>query len=289
MKVLVLGAAGLLGHTIFAVLSETPGWRVSGTVRDDASRRRLPTVLADRAIVAGDLSAPVTLRRTIEDARPDAVVNCLSVSRSALREDNFAGVVAALSVLPQRIALECRRVGARMVHFSSDGVFSGTRGNYAEDDVPDAADVYGVAKFLGEVRDPHTFTIRTSMIGHELGRSTGLLEWFLAQQERATCFRRAIFSGLPTPELGAIVRGVLLSRVDLSGVYHVAAAPISKYDLLRLVADIYGKRIEIVPDDRVVIDRSLNAERFAAATGYRAPAWPALVQSMHAHHLRASA
>ena len=368
MRVLVLGASGLLGHTIFRVLTETTQWSVSGAVRNPKTRELFPGPLAKRIVVGGDLEDPGQLSKTFYGAAPDIVVNCLSVAKGELREDNLRKVVSNLSVLPQRISHACAGSGARLIHFSSDGVFSGTKGGYSEDDPPDATDVYGMAKFLGEVRDPHAISIRTSMIGHELQAANGLLEWFLSQEGKCTCFRRAIFSGLPTVELARILRDFVITRPDLSGSitwpsmafperravseddspmpdvrmgnssgggprdsidyggqscgrqrllewfaqerdalltgifpgrgtrlawpagarHHVAAHAISKFDLLRLVAEVYGKTIELVPDDRVVIDRSLNADRFRIATGYEAPDWPELIKTMHADHLRHS-
>jgi dTDP-4-dehydrorhamnose reductase len=129
---------------------------------------------------------------------------------------------------------------------------------------------------------PNAITLRTSIIGHELGSAHSLIGWFLAQSGSVKGYSRAIFSGLPTVEIANLVRDVILPRRDLSGLYHVAAAPISKLDLLRLVADTYGKTIEIAPDEGLVIDRSLNADRFREATGYAAPSWPDLISLMHA-------
>lgn len=288
MKVLVLGASGLLGHTILRVFSETTDWEVTGAVRNPKTRELFSSAIAERTVVCGDLEDQEKLAKTIGDVGPDVVIDCLSVPKGELREDNLRRVVSNLSVLPQRIAHFCALSGARLIHFSSDGVFSGTRGGYSEDDSPDATDVYGMAKFLGEVRAPHAISIRTSMIGHELQAANGLLEWFLAQETRCTCFSRAIFSGLPTVELARILREFVIPGPSLAGVYHVAADPISKFELLRLVAEVYGRRVELVPDDRVVIDRSLNADRFRAATGYEPPAWPELIKAMHADHLRQS-
>ena len=281
MKVLVLGASGLLGNTMLRILGATPGWSVRGAMRGVAARGALAPADAKQIIMCGDLEESVPLKQLFGVAKPDVVVNCLSIAKKHLRDEEFRTVISRLAVLPQRIAHECRIAGARLIHFSSDGVFSGSRGNYSEDDTPDASDVYGVAKLLGEVRDAGAISIRTSMIGHELGTTNGLLEWFLAQQNTATCFRRAIFSGLPSTELAKIVRDVVIPMESLRGVYHVAAEPISKYDLLCLVAKVYGKSIAIEPDDRVAIDRSLDAGRFARDTGYRPPSWPELVTAMH--------
>lgn len=286
MNILVLGASGLLGNAMFRVLSAKTEWRVTGAVRNPKTRELFPHALADRILVCGDLEQRDELLTIFEGVAPDIVVNCLSVAKGELREDNLRRVVSNLAVLPQRISHACALAGARLIHFSSDGVFSGNKGQYSEDDWPDATHVYGMAKLLGEVRGPHAISIRTSMIGHELRSANGLLEWFLSQEKECICYTRAVFSGLPTVELARIIRDIVIDRPDLSGVYHVAGRAISKFDLLRLVADIYGKTIQLVPDDRVVIDRSLNADRFRAATGYMAPDWPDLVRTMRADRLQ---
>jgi len=172
-----------------------------------------------------------------------------------------------------------------MIQISSDGVFSGSRGLYSEDDSPDASDLYGISKILGEIREPHAITLRTSIIGHELQTKTGLLEWFLSQQRTCKCFNRSIFSGLPTVALAKIIRDFVIPKPELFGVYHVAAQAISKFDLLKLVAEIYGKTIELIPVDQPVCDRSLNPARFRAATGYVAPEWTELIRIMHAYKI----
>ena len=128
---------------------------------------------------------------------------------------------------------------------------------------------------------PHAVTLRTSIIGHELGSAHGLVGWFLSQSGPVRGYTKAIFSGLPTVELAAVIRDRILAAPSLRGLYHVAGAPIAKYELLRLVASAYGKSTEIVPDDRVAIDRSLDGSRFSEATGYTAPPWPELVRRMH--------
>lgn len=280
MKVVVLGATGMLGSAVLGVLDHG-GLEVSGAVRNAAAEQLFPSRLAKRLVPCGDLEQDDALEQLLEQTRPDWVINCTSVARSLHRDlDRMLGVYA---LLPQRLSLACRLAGARLLQVSSDGVFSGARGGYREDDQPDATDLYGRAKRLGEVREPHAVTIRTSMLGHELASRSGLLEWFLSQEERCRCYTRAIFCGLPTFVLAAVMRDYILPRADLSGVYHVGAPPISKFDLLTLVATQYGKQIAIEPDESVALDRSLIVERFFDATGFRSPGWPELVRVMHSH------
>lgn len=281
MNVLVLGATGMLGNAVFRVLSETMGGRVFGTVRHLEARHFFVKELAPQLVAAENLEEHDQLERLFDTVQPQVIINCTSLGKS-LPQDMMK-FISIFSLLPQRLERLCRLRRARLIQISSDGVFSGSRGNYTEDDYPDASDIYGIAKLLGEVKEPHTITLRTSIIGHELQTKTGLLEWFLAQNDQCRCYTRAIFSGFPTVVLARLIRDVVLPRPDLYGVYHVATQPISKFDLLQLVAQRYAKPIELVPDDMIVIDRSLSAERFAKATGYIPPAWPELIDSMYSY------
>lgn len=279
LRVLVLGATGMLGNAAYRVLSEADDAQVFGTVRSVVAQRFFIPELASRLVVVGNLEDHNTLERLFDMVKPQVVVNCIALGKSGPSDPMKS--ISIFSLLPHRLARLCRLRSARLIQISSDGVFSGSRGGYTEDDYPDASDVYGIAKLLGEVSGPHAITLRTSIIGHELQTRTGLLEWFLSQDNQCRCYARAIFSGFPTVVLANLIRDVLLPQPDLHGIYHVASEPISKFDLLRLVAEVYGKSIEIIPLDEPVIDRSLNADRFRAATGYVPPAWPELISKMH--------
>jgi dTDP-4-dehydrorhamnose reductase len=209
------------------------------------------------------------------------VINCVGLVKQLADANDPLQAVPINTLLPHRLAALCKATGARLVHISTDCVFSGEKGGYRESDFPDAYDLYGRSKLLGEVDYPHAITLRTSIIGRELSGHRSLVGWFLAQQGTVQGFTGAIFSGLPTMELARVINEYVLPRPDLHGLYHVATQPINKYDLLKLVAKTYGKDTEIVPSDRLTIDRSLNADRFREATGYVAPEWSVLVQNMH--------
>jgi dTDP-4-dehydrorhamnose reductase len=189
------------------------------------------------------------------------------------------------SLLPHRIALACKADGIRMIHISTDCVFDGTKRNYTEKDPPDAKDLYGRSKFLGEVAYPHCVTLRTSIIGHELKGKIGLIDWFLAQQGRVRGFKKAIYSGFPTVELARIICDYVIPNPQLNGVYHVSSVPVSKYELLTLVADRYGKKIIIEPFEDFVLDRSLDSSLFQKTTGYKPPSWNELVEAMYRHYV----
>lgn len=283
MKVLVFGASGMIGSAMIRVLSEKNNWKVSGTVRTEASKRFFTPAIASGLLAGVDVDKHDSLVRVFAQVRPDVVVNCIGLTKHHKEADDPLLAIPINALLPHRMAELCAISGARLIQVSTDCVFSGTKGGYTEDDLADAKDVYGKAKFLGEVDYPHAVTLRTSTIGHELQSRYGLLEWFLSQQGQCKGFSRAIFSGLPNTVFAQVVRDVVIPRPELTGLYHVGASPIGKYELLRLIADVYGKSIHITLDEQFVIDRSLNSERFNRATGYVAPAWFDLIKSMHSY------
>jgi dTDP-4-dehydrorhamnose reductase len=279
VKILVLGATGLLGNAVFRSMAKAPDVRVIGTIRHEAARGRFAPEQAACLTVVEDIENPDGLARLFDEARPDVVVNCIAVGRPAPADPMRSILVH--SVLPRRLSHLCMVAGARLIQIGSDGVFSGKRGAYTENDAPDADDIYGISKLLGEVTEAHAITLRTSIIGHELQSGSGLLEWFLSQQGQCRCYTRAIFSGFPAIVLADLIRDVVIPRPDLNGLYHLASEPISKFDLLRLVAERYGKTVELIPDHRPGPNLSLVADRFEKATGYVAPNWPMLVDLMY--------
>lgn len=280
MKVLILGVSGMLGNAMFRTLSEGTEIKVFGTARSSSVQRYFSPETVSQIIAGVDVENQDSLVRVFSEVKPQVVVNCVGLIKQLADANDPLQALPINAMLPHRLARLCELGGARLIHISTDCVFAGTKGNYRESDPADATDLYGRSKQLGEVTYPHTITLRTSIIGHELSSSHGLLGWFLAQEEKVKGYTKAIFSGLPTVELARVVREVVLPMPELSGLYHVASAPIAKYDLLKLIADVYGKKIEIIADDSLVIDRSLNAERFRDATGYVAPSWQELVKRM---------
>lgn len=283
MRVLVLGANGMIGSTMLRVLSEKKDWQVYGSIRDGSLKRFFSAEISERLIEGIDVEHPDSLVKILDKTRPNVVVNCAGLTKHKPEAEDPLVSIPINTLMPHRLAGLCELVGLRLIHVSTDCVFSGEKGNYSENDFADARDVYGKSKALGEVDCPHAITLRTSTIGHELQSKYGLLDWFLSQEGRCKGYTRAVFSGLPTVIFAQVIRDVVIPRTEMAGLYHVAAKPINKFDLLKLIADVYGKSIDIVPDDKLVIDRSLDAKRFQSATGYIAPEWSELIKMMHAY------
>jgi dTDP-4-dehydrorhamnose reductase len=282
LTILILGAGGMLGHVLFHALSAQSGLAVYGTARG-SSLHPLLREAGERIVAGVDACRPSTIRRAILRHKPDVVINCIGLIRQRPEGRQARPCIEINARLPHLLLDICARAGIRLIHYSTDCVFDGRKGApYREDDPPSASDVYGISKYLGELTEFPALTIRTSVIGHELKNRLSLVEWFLAQEGTVKGYRQAIYTGLPACEQAVVLARHILPNPGLSGLFHVASAPVSKFDLLRLIAGRYGKRIAIVPDDTVTEDKRLDAAAFQAATGYVAPPWETLVADMRA-------
>ncbi len=279
MRIIILGGDGMLGHQLFTKLRSVHEVRV--TLRQSlAAYSTYGLFNPENAFPEIDVRSLARLAEAFSNFSPDLVVNCVGLVK---QRDDAADAIANLEInalLPHRLANLCRMTRARLIHISTDCVFSGRRGMYTAADVSDAEDTYGRTKYLGEVSRPHCLTLRTSFIGRELSRNRGLVEWFLAQEGAVRGFKRAVFSGLTTVEFSRIVKMIIEDHPDRHGLYHVAAQPIDKFTLLQLLSKQFGKNIEIVPDETVVIDRSLDSSKFRGEFGYQPPTWPDMIAEL---------
>lgn len=277
----------MLGHTLFRYLSEDSSLDVFATVRSSKELSGwLSTDWMKKVRRDVDIYQTDSLVKVFAEVKPDLVVNCIGIIKQVPEAQDPIATITANALLPHRIAWLCGAAGARMIHVSTDCVFDGEKGGYAESDFSNATDLYGRTKLLGEVAYPHCVTLRTSIIGHELKGNYGLVGWFLSQEEKVRGFRKVIYSGVPTVELARIIRDYVIPNPEMTGLYHVSSNPISKFDLLKLINDQYGKKIEIEPEDSFKLDRSLDSSRFRFLTGYNPPTWPDLVRRMHLDYLQ---
>lgn len=280
MKILILGASGLIGSTMYRVLSSVVEYNVSGTIREPSLLRHFRSEIQSNLISGIDLLNTDALADLLKSMRPDVVINCAGITKHLPNAEHPLVALPINSLMPHRVAALCELSGAKFIHVSTDCVFLGDKGNYKESDYPDARDIYGKSKALGEVHEGNSLTIRTSTIGHELIGSHGLLNWFLNQNNECLGYKNAIFSGLPTVVLAQVFRDYILPSNTLRGLYHIAAKPIDKYSLLNLIAKKYQKQITINSNDTFSIDRSLDCTQFSKNTGFIAPEWPELINIM---------
>ncbi|MBA2460763.1 MAG: SDR family oxidoreductase [Actinobacteria bacterium] len=276
MKVLVLGASGMLGHKLYQVLERR--FDICATVRELPAQAVRHGLFDERRLLTGVVAEDFDgVVRVIQHVRPDVVVNCVGIVKQREEAKDPVRLIQVNSLFPHRLASVCRLSSARLIHISTDHVFSGRRGNYRVEDEPDANDPYGRSKLLGEVIDGDVLTLRTSIIGRELSSRNGLLE-FLGEEGIVRGFREAIFSGFTTLALSEIIANLIEHQPPLSGLWHVASAPVNKHDLLVLLKSAYGRPTEIAADDDFVCDRSLDGTPFWAATGLSPKGWREMVE-----------
>lgn len=279
MKILILGGDGMLGHQLFGMLGQR--YEVKVTLRRElAAYGGFGLFSQSNAFAGVDVRDPGRLPAVLAEFRPQSVVNAVGLVKQ--RPDGL-DLIANLEInalFPHRLAQMCRGIGARLVHVSTDGVFSGERGNYREEDRADAADTYGRCKLLGEVGSAGEITLRTAVIGIGLSRRSGLIDWFLQQRGRVPGYRNAVFSGLTAKELSRVIERILRDFPDASGLYHVSAAAISKHDLLLKLRDRLSLPIEVAADDSVRIDRSLDSSRFRSEFSYAPPSWDEMLEEL---------
>lgn len=277
MKILILGSTGLLGHMLFNVFSESSELQVFGTIRNDNLRSCFNENYQKKLLLEGNLLSDDTIFTLLEKIKPDVVINCISARNR--KNVNLKEMIGALSFFPKQLSFLANLFNFKLIHISSDGVFSGVKGNYSELDIPDPADDYGLAKFLGEDISNTSLVLRTTFIGPELIYKEGFFEWFLVQNE-CIGYTQYIFSALTTSFLSTFLLETVLNNMNLRGIYHIGSEPISKFDLMQLIVKKFNKKTKITADDSIKINRSLNCNKLKKRVDFSPPKWSDLINEL---------
>ena len=286
MKVLVIGATGMLGYSLFSNLSEQPNLTVFGTVRSIKNKEHFFKDTKQHLLSNVNANDIASLEQAIAKVSPDIVINCIGLIKQHGISKQHIDAVKTNALLPHELANICDKVDAKLIHFSTDCVFTGDEGLYTEESLPDARDLYGKSKYLGEVGYGKHLTLRTSIIGHELSSSVSLVDWFLSQDESIKGFSKAIFSGLPTCYIAKLLVESILPNPKVTGLLHLSVDPINKFDLLKLISDKYGKQITIHESQELVIDRSLNSDKFRQLAQFNPSSWNDLIEYMYTDYVK---
>ena len=279
MKIVVLGVSGMLGSQVFFSLHRDERYDVYGTLRQPS----VPEVLSSfgaKIITSVSGENIAGLEAVLKKLRTDVVINCIGLVKQRAEAAIAVSAITLNALFPHRVAELGVKYGFRTIHVSTDCVFSGSLGGYREVDTPDAEDIYGRSKLLGELSSDNCLTLRTSIIGHELNSNRSLVDWFLSQKKQVLGYKDAIFSGLPTVELASVIANLIIPNRDLGGLWHVSAEPINKFELLSLIKKHYEVDVTVIRSDAVQIDRSLNSDLFRRETGYQPPKWEELIKMM---------
>jgi len=279
MKILILGINGMLGSTLFFHLSQNKKNDIFGTTRNKVLLRSFKN--KNNIFCGVDATEFSTFRSIIEKSKPDLIINCIGVIKQKLNDINLTNMTLINTDFPKYLNDICKNFNMRMIHISTDCVFSGNTGMYNELSVPDPIDEYGLSKLKGEVVDSkNTLTLRMSIVGHEMTTNYSLLDWFLSQKSSVTGYSKAIFSGLTTLELSSIIEKYVINS-DMSGLYHIGNSPIDKMLFLKIVAKHYKKSIQILDSSQFKINRSLDSSFFTNQTGYIKPTWDKMVMDLY--------
>lgn len=267
-KILLFGATGMAGHVVYTYLQSLKKYEIQNVVY----RQKLNP----NSIVV-DVTNKEAVSSVIQQYQPDFIINCIGVliKGSQNHPDNAIYINAYFPHLLQRLGDE---VGAKLIHISTDCVFSGKKGNYTEMDFKDADDVYGRSKALGEIHNNKDITIRTSIIGPELKKEgEGLFHWFMQQEKEVNGFANAIWGGVTTMQLAKAIDFVIEKQV--TGLVHLSnGEPISKYDLLRLFRENFKQDILINPYQGKEVDKSIAK---SSLLHYEVPSYSQMITEMH--------
>jgi dTDP-4-dehydrorhamnose reductase len=280
VRVLILGGTGKLGHIALRALKNDLDVYV--TVRSRfAEVENLGIFDKNNTICGFNAENFLLLEEIIKKIKPDIILNCIGIIKQLKEARDPIKSIMINSLLPHEIAVFSQKYNFRLIHISTDCVFSGRKGNYSEADDPDPSDLYGRTKLLGEAAEGNVLTLRTSLIGRELSSKYGLLEWFLSQNGKTvTGYTKAIFSGFTTSVLSGILKDIILNHSDIKGLYHVSSSPISKFDLLMLIKKKMGLNIDIIPDKQFNCDRSLDSSKFCREANYKPPSWDVMIEML---------
>lgn len=271
----------MLGHKVFQSLVEQ-GQEVVGTIRGTVLSDPVSNFITSLGPVHETVDAMswVSVEGFLNSFLPEVVVNAIGLIKQRAASRDPLTSITTNAAFPHRLARWGNANACRLIHISTDCVFSGSRGAYTEDDLPDATDLYGRTKLLGEIGSPG-LTIRTSFVGRELSNHKSLMEWFISENGTTVRgFQKALYSGITTLEASEIIRHVIDAQPQLSGLYHLAGPPISKYDLLCKIRDQMKLDIEVIPEASFRIDRTIVGDRFVRDTGITVPAWDEMIADM---------
>jgi dTDP-4-dehydrorhamnose reductase len=281
MKILILGGNGMIGHKMYQVISKKyPNTWVLFKKKYDSVQNNL-LFKKDFVIDDFDVSDFSKLIQLLNHLKVDIIINAIGLTIRRNVYDIHSKSILINSVLPHILNEWVISNNKRLIHFSTDCVFSGKDGFYTEDSFVDSIDFYGRTKGLGEIISSNTLTLRSSMIGLELENKTELLEWFLSNKNGVVQgYNRAIYSGITTNCMANFVEKIIEHYPNINGLYNVSSEKITKFDLLNLFNDYFQTNINIVPNNLYVTNKVLNSDKFYKITGFKKPDWENLIKDL---------
>lgn len=280
MKILILGASGMIGIAIHNHFIKNKNFRVIGTTTNSKAKNVIEKQNNLNSLVLFDFLKDNNIEDLLKSINPTIIINCIGIIKQSNQISNKINTIFLNSILPNKLSILAFKNGIKLIQISTDCVFSGQKGSYIESDNPDPTDTYGRTKLIGEIINDSSLTLRTSLVGHELFAKKGLLEWFLSQKNECLGFKNALFSGFTTTAFAKILETIIINKKDLNGLYHVSSNVISKYDLLKKINNVYNKNIKINADYSLKIDRSLISSALQKKIKFKVNSWDFMITEM---------
>mgnify|MGYP001254642117 CR=1 FL=1 len=281
MNILIFGVTGLLGNATYSYLKQTGKYKIFGVARNKKIVKKFLEKDTKKIFYENDILNEINLQKIFELSKPEVVINCAGLIKQDINSNSEIDSIKINSLFPHLLHSVCQNNYARLIHYSTDCVFDGKKGNYSEKDLPNCQDTYGRSKLMGEIiNQKDALTLRTSIVGHELVTAISLMNWFLESRGKVKGFKKAYFSGLTSLEHAKVLDKFIIPKKEFSGLVNLAGRKINKYNFLCSVSEIYNHKINIVKEENFKIDRSLDASLFNKKTGYYPPPWDNLLTEL---------
>tara|TARA_B100001109_G_C18862091_1_gene474594 strand:- start:2012 stop:2881 length:870 start_codon:yes stop_codon:yes gene_type:complete len=273
MKILILGADGMIGHKIAQSLNND--FELILSSRKNISPSSIG--IKDGNMLLHDLTNN-SIDSFLNKTFPDLIINCAGITTRRGIEDNIQNTIFLNSHLPHKLDNWANLNSKKLIHFSTDCVFSGNRGDYLDNDFADAEDIYGKTKAAGEVNTPNTLTLRCSMIGRELYNFTELFEWLVENKNKnIDGYSKVLYSGITTVRMGKIISKIIKQNFNLTGIYNISSIPISKFQLLHKLSNAFDLNVDITENKNIKSNKVLISKKFTEITGIKTPDWDDLI------------
>ena len=285
MKILILGGNGLVGHKLLQVFKKrlpNKDYEIAATFRKDRTTYLSLVKLVDisNSFFNIDINKFSDLVEVVDKFKPNIIINCIGLTKKLSNNNNEKYSIYINAYFPHLVSFLCQKNNIKFIHLSTDCIFSGLMGNYTELDNPDALDIYGKTKFLGEVDNDNSLTLRASILGPEITKFLGIYSWFMRSSKSVSGFNNAFFSGFSSVEFANILTRIIKHNFHITGVYHLSSYKISKFDLLTMIKDINNLKIKIIQSDREIYDRTLNCDKFHNVVSYKPPSWEQMLSEL---------
>jgi len=275
MKILILGGDGMIGHKMVQVLSNF-NYEIIVSIREQ--RELTKHCFSSKAKVFFNDFLKENVLTFLDRVNPDVIINAIGITIRRGVNDNASNCIYINSYFPHQLANWVGIHNKRLIHFSTDCVFSGSEGSYSENSTPNALDYYGKTKGLGEVFSKNALTIRSSMIGPELFNKTELFEWVINNKEKEiNGFSRVMYSGVTTIYMASFLADLIENHKNLNGIYNIASKPISKFELLHLINENFNLGLFINKDQSIISNKTLDPSKIDNELGIKSPSWNELI------------